>query len=559
MSAHDHLAQLSMSFADAVDEAAESRVGKPRMSGFDLMVLAAFAAVAAWVLGLDLWQVIGHGRHWTGTDGVFVEDQMEYLAWIRSASMHFLAADLFLLRPTPADYFQPIIAFSGVAVALGVVPWLTLLAWKPLAVGGVFFATRAYVRRGLSKRTARRAALVVALFFTGPGEVLAIKAFHVGVVSSLQWQVVTGDAALCFWSWDYPFGMIGLAAMLAGLLSYERDRRTKRLHWTTPLLAALASSLHPWQGATLIMVVLCAEAIMWRNGDRFPTRSLALTVLAGAVPLIYYEILERSDPLWKLGLDAQSGRWPLGIVLLTLAPLAVPAALAYRVRPRTLMDCMTRVWPPLALIIFLADEHLGGAATHAFLGISIPLAVLSVEAVSGLRRPRASRYRSALAVLGIAAVTLPGTIYELSLAHRLTAPGSVQGATNGPGDANFITADEGDALAFLAAEPRPGGVLTRVYLGEVIPAITGRATYVGNSYWSLTPRGGTFEFYRRTGLADALFKGRMSPPAARSFVRRTGARFLLADCESTGDLGVTLAPIVRVVHRFGCASIYEVL
>jgi len=550
MSSRDHLAQPSAALA--------SRAGKPRIGGFDLMILAAFAAVAAWVLALDVWQVIGHGQHWTGTDGVFVEDQMEYLAWIRSASVHFLASDLFLLRPTPADYFQPIIASSGVLVALGVVPWLTLLLWKPLAVGGVFFASRAYVRRSLSVRTLRTAALVVALFFTGPGEVIAIKILHVGLVSNLQWQVVTGDAALCFWSWDYPFGMIGLAAMLAGLLSYERDRRAQKLRWTTPVLAALASSLHPWQGATLIAVVLCAEGLMWRNGDGFATRSLALTVMAGAVPLVYYMILERSDPLWQLGLDAQSGHWPLGIVLLTLAPLAVPAALAYRSRPRTFMACITRVWPPLALIIFLADEHLGGAATHAFLGISIPLAVLSVEALSGLRRPRSARYRSALAVLAIAAVTVPGTIYELTLARQLTTPGPVRGATNGSGDANFITADEGDALTFLDREPRPGGVLTRVYLGEVVPAMTGRATYVGNSYWSLTPRGGTFEFYRRVALADALFQGRMSPSAARSFVRSTGARFLLADCESHGDVGA-LAPMVRVVRRFGCAGIYAVL
>jgi hypothetical protein len=558
LSSPDHVAQVSETRPRATKEAARPPGRRLRISGFDLVVLGVFAAMSAWVLGLDLWQVIVHGRHWTGTDGVFLEDQMEYLAWIRSASVHFLASDLFVLQPTPADYFQPIIAASGAIVAVGVAPWLTLLLWKPVAVGGVFFATRAYVYRSLPERTASRAALVVALFFTGPGELIAVKLLHVGVIPHLQWQVVTGDAALGFWSWDYPFGMIGLAAMVAALLSYERGRATRRLGWAAPLLAALASSLHPWQGATLILVLLCAEAVMWRSGNRVETRALLLTVLAAALPLAYYQILERSDPLWKVALDAQSGSWPFGIVVLMLAPLALPAALAYRARPRTFLAAATRIWPLVALAIFLASEQLGGAATHAFLGISIPLAILSVQGLRELRWPHSRRYRTMLAALAIAAVTVPGSVYELTIARGLVAPGPSRGTVNGPGDANFLDRGEPDALSFLARDPRPGGVLTRAYLGEIVPAITGRSTYVGNSYWSFTPRGGTSEFYRRVGIADALFQGRMTPLAARTFVRNSGARFLLADCESRSDLGAVLAPIIRSTHRFGCASVYTI-
>ncbi len=528
------------------------------MDGFDGGILLVFAALSVWVLGLDLWQVVEHGRNWTGTDGVFLEDQMEYLAWIRSASHHFLASNLFVLQPTPADYFQPIIAASGAAVAVGLAPWLTLLLWKPVAVGTVFFATRAYVRRSFRERTARRAALIVGLFFTGPGELIAVKLLHVGLIPHLQWQVVTGDSAVGFWSWDYPFGMIGLAAMVAGLLSYERDRHRGRLGWATPLLGALASSLHPWQGATLILVLLCTEALMWRSGNRVNTRALLLTLVAAVLPLTYYEILQRSDPLWKLGLDAQSGHWPLGIVVLTLAPLALPAALAYRVRPRSFLGCATRIWPIVALVIFLGDERLGGAATHAFLGVSIPLAILSVQAFRDLRWPRTGRYRTILGALAVIAVTVPGTIYELTIARGLVAPGSTRGVVNGPGDANFLDRGEADALRFLARDPRPGGVLTRAYLGEVVPPITGRSTYVGNSYWSLTVRGGTSEFYRRVAVADALFQGGMSTTTARSFVRNSGARFLLVDCESRRDLGAELASVIGSVHHFGCASVYTI-
>jgi len=525
--------------------------------GFDLVVLVVFAALSSWVLALDLWQVVAHGLHWTGTDGVFVEDQMEYAAWIRSASQHVLASDLFLVRTTPADYLQPVILLSGRLVALGMAPWLALLIWKPVFIVAVFFTFRAFVRRTLSGQNARRAALVIALFFTGPGEVLVVKVLHVNLVSQLQWQVVTGDAALMFWSWGYPFAMLGLATLVAAVLGYERDRAAGRPRWTTLLLALLTSSLHPWQGATLILVLICAEALMWRRGERPALGPPILTIFAASLPLLYYVILERADPLWRLGLEAQSGHWPLGIVLLCLAPLALPAALAYRSLPRTFMSSIVWAWPPIALFIFIADEQTGGAATHAFLGVSLPLAVLAVRGVAQLAWPRTPRYRWTLGVLAIAAVTVPGIAYEMNLAHRLTAPGPVRGLVNGSGDANFITEQERQALSFLARAPQPGGVLTRAYLGEVVPAVTGRTTWVGNSYWSLTPSGGTFEFYRRVSAADALFQGRMSAEAARRFVRSTGARYLLFDCESHANLDAALASMVQMTRHFGCASVYR--
>ena len=49
---------------------------------FEWAVLAAFVAVSAWTLGLDLWRVVVESRSWTGTDGLFLTDQMQYMAWI---------------------------------------------------------------------------------------------------------------------------------------------------------------------------------------------------------------------------------------------------------------------------------------------------------------------------------------------------------------------------------------------------------------------------------------------------------------------------------------------
>ena len=136
-----------------------------RLDRFELGVLVAFAVISMWVIALDLWQVVAHGRIWTGTDGVYLADQLQYLAWVRDASQHFLISNLYVLRGTPHDFFQPTIVISGGLNAIGVPAWLSLLLWKPVAVVGLFYAVRAYVTRILPGRDAARAALVLALFF----------------------------------------------------------------------------------------------------------------------------------------------------------------------------------------------------------------------------------------------------------------------------------------------------------------------------------------------------------------------------------------------------------
>ena len=128
-----------------------------RIDRFEFGVLAVFSAVSVWVLAVDLWRVVFDGALWTGTDGVYIVDQMQYLAWIRDASHHFLTSNLFVLRGTPADYFQPAVVISGGLTALGMSPALALLLWKPVAVVGFFFGVRAYAHRSVSGVWPRRA------------------------------------------------------------------------------------------------------------------------------------------------------------------------------------------------------------------------------------------------------------------------------------------------------------------------------------------------------------------------------------------------------------------
>jgi hypothetical protein len=187
----------------------------------------------------------------------------------------------------------------------------------------------------------------------------------------------------------------------------------------------------------------------------------------------------------------------------------------------------------------------GFAATplHAFQGISIPLAVLAVEGVQ-LVRWRRLRHRRLVAVLAVLAVTVPSLAVELNTARTLAAP-TVD-------NANFITKDERSAIDYLARNPQPGGVLTRSYLGAIIPGATGRHTYVGDCLWSEP------QCYWRVGATQELFDGTLGTAFSRKLVLGSGARFLLADCKAKADLKKILGPVVLSVRRFGCAAVYTV-
>jgi hypothetical protein len=513
----------------------------------ELAVVLAFIALSLWVLALDLRQVVVYSRSWTGTDGLFVTDQMTYLAWIRDSSHHVLVSNLFELQKTPADFFQPLIVVSGALVALGVAPWVALLLWKPVAVGALLLITCVFVHRTLDGVWGRRAALVLALFFVGSGALVAQEILHTSVGTSLRWLAITNDLSLGFWSWGYSFGLIALAAMIAGLISYERARHTNRVPWAASLLGAMASSLHPWQGGTLILVLTAVEALAWLGGQRPHLRPLVVTISASALPLVYFLVLNHSDPSWKLAQASAQSTVPLWMVALTLAPLALPAALAYRVRPQTYLACVTRIWPIAALIIFaLSETALSAAPTHALLGISIPLAVLAIQGIRSIHSSaHPTRQRVVIAVLGAAAI-LPATWNELSTAHTIVAPGAPESQSIEP---RFVNPGERRALDYLARDPRPGGVMSRFYLGTVVPGLTGRHTFVGNFYYSP-------DFPRREAITDQLFLGGLAPQAARNVAQSSGARFLLADCRTSVALQGALSPIVSSVHRFGCASVY---
>jgi hypothetical protein len=465
---------------------------------------------------------------------------MQYLSWIQSAAHQGLVSNLFVLHSTPADYFQPAIIISGGITALGVPSWLALLLWKPVAVVGLFLAIRAVVDRMFVMRFERRAALTLGLLFAS---------FSV-VYGSLG---IVGDTMSVWISWGYPFALIAVALIVFGLVRYDRSRVAGRVDWIPGLLGALAGTLHPWQGETMILLILGAELMRWRDlrlwWQTRQWRRLALPVLTLVLiglPLLYYLLLGHLDLSWSLARSASKHAFPWTAIALGIAPLGIFALLGYRGRSDSFLELLMRVWLPAAIVIYVfSATGLSATPLHAFDGITIPLAVLAVK---GVRRSRLRSLPRGRLVAGLAVAlgVLPVNAYAVDIAPAAVAPAA--------DNANFITKDEHAALRYLAKDKAPGGVLTQFYMGEAVPGSTGRHTDLGDCLWS-EPGCMTL-----SANADALFDGEMSRARARRFVASTGARFLLASCSSPAvnlrrRLGSAL--VVSVKH-FGCATVYEV-
>jgi hypothetical protein len=555
------------------------RPRRERFDRFEQALLIVFGAISIWVVALDLFHAASRGLVWTGTDGFYIVDQMQYLAWIQSASHHLLVSNMFVLRSSPADYFQPAIAISGMIAALGVAPWLALLLWKPVAVIGFFFAIRAFAHRSVSGRDERRAVLALGLFF--------------GSFSLVYGQLgIVGDMFSAFLSWGYPFALIAVAVVLFALLRYDRARTAASLSLVPGLLGALASALHPWQGELLVIVVVLAEAVRWRELWRSRRFALPLvTIGLTAAPLLYYFLLGRLDLSWNLARDASKHAFPVSAILIGIAPLAIVAALGYRGRAHGFLDLATRLWPLATVVIYvLSATGLSATPLHAFDGITVPLAVLAVRGVGQLGRPgrrratpwrpmpwrwaaegvapeatlpgrpsrrrwtswhrqlsrrgRAVCTRRSIWTLALMLATIPANVYALRLAQEGTAPATA--------NANFISSSESAALSYLRTAPVKGGVLTQFYLGEAVPARTGRQTYVGDCLWSEP------NCMPKSTATDTLFTGSLSPQASQAFVRQTAARFALASCVAPqADLRPKLGKLIVSVRHFGCATVYE--
>ena len=474
------------------------------------------------------------GRVFTGVDGPGISDQLQYMAWIRDAGENVLFSNRFDLAADPHLFLHPMFVLSGLVWQLGAGVQLAFLLWKPVAVAVLFLGFRAYVRRLLGPdRRLQLATLLLALFFFTPAAWLFDWAglgdedLHFGL---LVMAVEMFPGAYVWGLWPLA---VSVGLMPVFLLCFERALEPsapgrRSAGWYAGAGAAVGlvvSWAHPWQGLTLL--VIAAGVIAWSGLWR---RWLLLVPLAATVaPIAYYYALTHTDSAWAFvghpGANPHFGAW----LFLALLPPLLLAALGMPGRDLDLQERALRLWPPATLVVYFALES--SWIYHAFSGISLPVAILAVRGWTRLRAP------AWLGVAGVAALTLPGMAFYVQNLRR-TAPD------------HFIDRGEGDALEYLERSPRKGGVLTSDDLGRVVPALSGRQTWVGHFTW--TP-----DHELRVGQADRLVDGRLAPDQAQAFVRETGAAFVLSGCDRS-DLAPALGSLVATTRRFGCARLYEV-
>lgn len=502
--------------------------------------VAAFAAVLAWALvpvAYLLYRASGDDLVFGGATGPFPGDQYQYMSWIRSAGEHLLAGNGYDLTAGDRVFLHPMFALSGLAWRAGLSLQLALLLWAPVAalvLAGGFWA---YVARLLDSPWARAGALVTALFFVTPWHPL-IGWGELDVLDGMG--LVAGELSPALASWGYLPAVIAMGLMPVFLLAAERvleparraaGRGAGRYVAVAAAAGLLASWLHPWQGATLLL--LLAAGVAWGRTWR-ASRPLWPAVVATFLPLLYYALLARWDPGWEIGrAQTDVDRPGLLVVAAAIAPLALLALAAGHRRVEGFQERVLRVWPFGAVAVYLLTGN-QGYGLHSLEAMSLPLAILAVRGWRRLAPPRA------LAVAAIALVTLPGLLFTADF---------LRDVTDRDDRSLLLRPDEVEAMEHLDAVPGPGGVLASPRIAAAVPAWTGRRVWWGHPTW--TPG-----FEERAGPVAALFAGDTAPPAARAFVRRTGVRWVLADCSAGRDLTATLRPLVASTRRFGCATVY---
>lgn len=515
------------------------RRGTPGTAGRSLP-LAAVAVALVWAvvpIAVLAYHTLRHGGVLTGTDSPLPgADQLYYMDSIRQSGTHLLIADHFDLVIGRAVFLHPLYLLAGIVWRLGVplqgAFWaLSLLAAPALALGALAFG-----RRCLDGWGERAAAVAVGMFYMSPMVPLLAWTGAVGAGERFLLELPAGESMPAWQLWGYPHsgvavGMVALA--LAGVTAIAAGSgATVRRLTLIAAAAALASWLHPWQGAIFIAV---AAVLAIRSRSWALCRSLVGPVLAAAAPIAYEEILVHTDAAWHLdSVQNVAPHVPAWMLLVALAPLVIPALAGVRALDPGPWRTVLVAWPLIAILIYLLTSEF---PYHALEGISIPLAVLAVAGWRGL--PRGARRRS-LGALAVLAVVLPGAALEITtLRHSVRTAAA----------AYWLTPSDHDALTYLEHAHERGGVLAPYAIGIAVPAFTGRRTWVGEFSW--TP-----DFALRVAEADGLFEGRMTAQQARRLVASVGARYALANCGTRADLPGLLGPLIVSTAHFGCASVY---
>jgi hypothetical protein len=505
----------------------------------DALTVAAFSVWSVTPILFLLVKARGHDRVWGGAWAALTPaDQYRYLAWIQDAGQHLLISNKF--GPEPADhvYLHPMFLLSGLGWRLGIDLRLAYLLWLPVCLGVLVWGFKAYVACNVEGGWARRSPLIIALFYFTP--LLPVVDYGRVFNRDQNWfsAIAAGELAPYWQAWGYlpTIAALGLMAVyllgLGAILDPARQRGPQRTgsYAAWPAAAgAGAAWLHPWAGLTLLLIT--GGLVAW---DRLARRNLVLIfpALATIAPLAYYWVLSLvSTEAWGLGQLRISWERPLWATAFAIAPLLPLAALGLRTRRWSVQRRALVLWPFAAVCAYFL---MGSDGHPALEGITLPLAILSVQGWQSLRLPSAAA--GALVFLSV----LPGMAYSAHTSFDYIQVDQVP---------YLLKTDDLTAVRQAGSPPPGGSVIASPNLGTVVPAYSGRSTWVAFS-------GLNAVFTRRAPKVESLLEGRLTRAQARALVSVSGARYVVADCRHRAALSSDLAP--TWLARFGCATVYRI-
>lgn len=536
---------------EVIDEQNDPRVKSGWLDGWELAQLGLFALLSMAVLGPLLFK----GRQLSGSDGLFPPDQLQYLTWVRQASVHWLIGNEFDFRQDNRVFLHPGFLLSGLIHRwTGASLQVSYLAvWKPIAVVVGFFGCRQYIRRLVPAGWPARTALFIALFVVMPWSAM-FKALGSSPQTMYTYDFISGELWTGQTLLGYMMTTVAVYTMPLVLLGVERVRG-RELTWggrATLALCAIGAMLvmwlQPWQGAELLIVIVGVELWQRRAKRASVDKRLLWVLIAGAAPAVYYAWIGATDPSWHLASVANRGgaqplwNWPISAVFLSLAPLAIPAVWAFFGPVTGWQSVAVRIWPFAVLLVYA--QPFGTFPYHSVQGLMIPLAVLSVQGFTTRRPTWMPRPRALWIVPALVVLVIPGTLHKLSL---------VRDNIHGVAYPYYVFDGEDKALSFLEQSPIKGGVLTDSYGGLLVPPLAGREVYIGPFSW--TP-----SWELRARLTGSFFAGKFGDRASKRFVASTGARFVFQQCmgrvQAPMPLDKKLGSLVDSVREFGCARVY---
>ena len=550
---------------------------------------AIFIAVGTMLPYLLAWSLTLQPRYkgWHYTWFIYNPDEPNvHLSWARQvADGKFFQADLFTTeaqKPTFVNFFCSLLGWLTRFTRLPLIFWYhaTRVISAALLLVSIYLLT-AYLS---PRRAVRQAAFWLAAFSSGFGWLapyINSLLSPVGVTFNpvdVSPGLIMPEANTFLSMLLYPLFTFSMCLLVWTFLFALRAMDTGELKWAicAGLCGLVLGNVHTYDVfvvyAVLVVRWLGSWVVGWLGGSRSSDFSRSvwqrlkslLLVVALSLPSVLYQIwVFKSNPIFRdKALTETSTPLPHHMLFsFGLIPLLAAVGGWFVWKQRRPRIGLALIWAVLNFLIIYAPVSFQRKMAE---GIHIPLCVLAaVGLMRGLvpfisRRKRLKsllRIRKSAMVLAVL-LTVPSQLAFLRMAMEWVVE------NNAPRWGNmqppyFLSDDEWQAARWLKENVSDEkAILCLPYLGNHIPALTGKFVYVG--HWAETLR-----FGRKLDIAQRFFGNQMSPEEMKRFLKENRIGFVLRGwyeypfAQALSGRDWRPPPFLQEVFRRGNTVVYQ--